>query len=118
MHQIAVASTEVGSLAARYPDHDTAIVKIAVTLTPGGPSRDELTRDLRRLFPRFAEITFERPTGSEDDAESPHVGVRTQADYRATVREYLDEQIAADDPHRGELLRLAESFFTAPEAAT
>jgi exonuclease SbcD len=118
MHEIAVDSTDVDFLATRYPDRETAIVKISVTLTPNGPSRDELTLNLRRLFPRFAEITFEPTPGSESDSETPRVGVRTQADYRATVREYLNEQIACNDQFRDELLQLVETFFTASGATT
>jgi exonuclease SbcD len=116
LHEIAIESTDVPALASRYPDHETAVVKLTVTLKPNGPGRDELTGELRRLFPRFAEITFERPAGTESGSDAPCVGICARSDYRATVREYLGDRIPAADPDRVELLQLAESFFTAPEA--
>ena len=42
------------------------------------------------------------------------VGVRAQADYRATVREYLAREIPEGDEDRAALLELADTFMTTP----
>lgn len=119
MREIVVADpAEVAGLADLHPDRETAIVKIAVTLADGGPGRDELHRELATLFPRYAEIRFDRPGGTAADPDAPRVGVRAQADHRATVRDYLEREVPADDQDRADLLALAESFLAAPEAAS
>jgi exonuclease SbcD len=114
MHVIRIDDpAQIGSLAERYPDCAEAIVKISVALRADGPSRDEVMQRLKGIFPRFADIAFERveaPTG-----EAPRAGVRGGADYRETVRSYLNSKLAGH-PQGTELMDLAETFLVPSEA--
>ena len=111
MHLIAIANTaEIDSLPEKYPDRATAIVKISVTLEPGGPSRDETMQRLKKMFPRYAEIVFARAEIS--DSGTPRPGIRNDADYRTTVRNYLKSK----HPNDAALLALAETFLNTTEA--
>lgn len=105
---VADPEAELPALAERYPDHETAIVRISVTQTAGGPSRDEVTRQLRRTFPRYTEITWTRPAVA--DGGPPARGVQPRADYRTTVREFLAGRLEGD-MDKADVLALAETFL-------
>ena len=110
MHLIAIANTaEIDGLPAKYPDRATAIVKINVTLEAGGPSRDEVMQRLKKMFPRYAEIVFARAETS--DGDTPRTSIRSDADYRTTVRNYLKTKY----PNDAALLALAETFLNTNE---
>jgi DNA repair protein SbcD/Mre11 len=110
MHLISLTDTaEIEGLAEQYPDHATAIVKFTVILQPGGPSRDEVTQRLRKLFPRLADIAFERSESVANLDARP--GIRSDADYRETVRSYLIAKLTGH-PEATELSLLAETFLT------
>lgn len=116
MHDVAIAdpATELPTLAQRYPDRDTALVRIRVTHDAAGLSRHEITRDLQRLFPRHTEITWLRPDSTTGDATPG--GFKPQADYRGTIRAFLTGKLDGD-PDREAVLTLAEQFLT-PEVAS
>ena len=54
-------AAELCSIPERYPDRERAIARIRVTHGPAGPSRHEISLQLRALFPRHSEITWLRP---------------------------------------------------------
>jgi exonuclease SbcD len=99
---------ELPKLADCYPDRETAIVKVTATQLGGNLSRDEIGRQLHRLFPRLYELKWpETGRGGEDrDATrfDPRAGVAT------TVRDYLIEHLK-DDPDREAVLALADAFL-------
>lgn len=102
-------AADLPALAERYPDRETAIVRVQVTHHLSGPSRDEITREVRRLFPRYTDITWLKP-GSAVDGQAAR-GFKPRADYRTTIRDFLVNQLA-EDPDREEVLTLAEQFLT------
>ena len=79
-----------------------------------GPSRHEITQELRRLFPRHAEIAWIKPDFPAGDATVS--GFKPQADYRATIRDFLGKKLDGDSD-KEDVLTLAEQFLT-PEAAS
>lgn len=112
MHIIRIGDTdELDALPKRFPDCAEAIVKITVALKPDGPSRDEVMRRLRKTFPRFAEIDFDRAEVPSDDTRC--AGIPAGVDYRETVRRYL-----ADRSNNSDLLALAETFLSPTETAS
>jgi hypothetical protein len=80
-----------------------------VTVDPavGGPSRDEIVRQLRRLFPRLYEVRWTEAE-RQDEAERPAFTPR--ASFTSTVRDYLLRELEGD-PDREALLALAEGFL-------
>jgi DNA repair protein SbcD/Mre11 len=99
--------TELPTLAERYPDREHALVRLQVTHNPTGPSRDEIVRQLRRIFPRHTgEIIWIKP----NDGPAPR-GFKPRSDYRATIRDFLLEKLA-DDPDKDEIMELAEKYMT------
>src|SRR5262249_24174601 len=97
----------------RYPDRETAVVRVRVTHNPAGPSRHEITQELRRLFPREAEIAWITPDTPAGKAAAS--GFTPQSDYRATIRDFLTKSLDGD-PDKEAVMSLAERFLT-PEAA-
>jgi exonuclease SbcD len=117
MHDITVndAASELTALAQRYPHRESAIVRIRVMQNPSGPSRHEITEELRRLFPRHAEIIWvspaESPAGNSTGARfEPHT------DYRSTVRDFLVKRLDGD-PDKDDVIKLAEQFLTREAAS-
>jgi hypothetical protein len=84
-----------------------------VTHNPAGPSRHEITQELRRLFPRQAEISWLKPDSPAGEATAN--GFTPQSDCRATIRDFLTKSLDGD-PDKEAVLTLAERFLT-PEAA-
>jgi len=111
MHDVAIidAAAELPALAEQYPDHETAVVRLRVTHNPAGPSRHEITQELRRLFPRHAEIAWIKPDIPACDATVS--GFKPQSDYRTTIRDFLISQLDGD-PDKEDVLTLAEQFLT------
>lgn len=108
---LADPEAELPGLADRYPDRETAIVRVRVAPPAGDMSRDEVARQLRRLFPRLHDLTW-ADAGRGDDATPSRFSPR--AGFETTVREWLssNEKLAAD-PDREAVLALAETFLTA-----
>jgi exonuclease SbcD len=104
-------AVELPALAERYPEAERqrAIFRVTVTPAAAGPSRDEVNRELRRLFPRLHELRWAEADG-EDDEGRPTFTPR--AGFGSTVREYLGLRLQ-NDPDREELLALAETFLRA-----
>jgi exonuclease SbcD len=105
---IADAESELPRLAERYPDRETAIVRVTISSSVTGPSRDEIARQIRRLFPRLYELEWaDQPCGDEASDSSAFT---PRADFVGTVRGYLEQRLN-DDPEKEAILTLAEEFL-------
>jgi DNA repair protein SbcD/Mre11 len=99
-------------LAVQYPDHTTAIVRVLATHDPDGPSRDEIARDLRKLFPRIYDLKWtEKLTKSP---EAPPSTVNPRANPRQVILEFLADKLK-DDPDKDEILALVEPYIAEEE---
>lgn len=106
--------TELKELSTKYPDRETSIFKVTVDATQANISRDELTRDLRRLFPRLHELKW---IDESTPTEVPAVAtIDPRASLETTVRSYLEERFK-DHPDKADLLALAETFLREGGAA-
>lgn len=97
---------ELPGLAVKYPHHATAIVRLSVSPPAGATSRDEIGRQLRKLFPRLHDLKW-TDTAAPKAAPStlkPHLG------FEPTVRDYLTEKLGTD-PDKDAVLALAEAFL-------
>jgi exonuclease SbcD len=95
---------ELPCLAERYPDAAKTIARF--TLTPSATvSRDDATRQLRRLFPRWHEIRWHDP---KPEGDAPAMSPKRE--LAEGVREYLNGRLK-DDPDRDAILNLAEQFL-------
>jgi exonuclease SbcD len=110
IHEVTITDTgaELPTLAERYPDHETSIVRLRVTHNPAGQSRHEIARELRRLFPRHAEIAWMAPETPAGEARPR--GFQPQTDYRATIRNFLSKELEGD-PLKVDVMKLAEQFL-------
>jgi exonuclease SbcD len=111
-HSITLADPEreLPGLADRYPDRERAIVRVTVTQSPSGPSRDEIARQVRAMFPRLHELKWANGPGAETCTAA--AGFTPRAEVGTTVREYLSGQLA-DDPDKELVLALADEFLRA-----
>jgi exonuclease SbcD len=101
---------ELPKLADQHPDRDTAIVSVTVNPFTAGPSRDEIARQIRRIFPRLHELKWnDRPRQESLDGSGSFT---PRADLPSTVREYLTKELA-DDPDKEPVLALADEFLRA-----
>jgi len=109
-HSLVLADPEkeLPGLAERFPDRETAIVRVTVNAAACGPGRDEIACCLRRLFPRLYEVKWLQAPDLAGEAVSasfnPRVGFAT------AVRDYLDSRLK-DDPDRVAVQALAEQFL-------
>ncbi len=101
----------IAALADRYPDRESAIVRIFIK--GAGASRDEITRQLKRTFPRYHEIRWE---AEESIGDAPAHRYDSRGGFDATVRTFLGDRLAAD-PDAAEVLTLAETFLTEARTA-
>ena len=99
---------DIAALAEKYPDRETAIVRIRIAGDPGGASRDEIARQLRKTFPRHHEIRFDR---AESAPEAVSHRYDSRAGFDATVRAFLADRLASDADAAG-VLALAETYLT------
>lgn len=105
-------ASELPALAQKYPDRDAAIVRVTVAPYTSGPGHDEVTRELRRLFPRLHEIKWAVTEGNAGEekpsAFTPGLG------FQPTVLEYLTRKLKErNDPDAAEVLDLADTFLKA-----
>jgi len=106
--ELADPASELDSLAEKYPDRETAIVRFRLGACGAGSSRDEVGRKLRKLFPRCHDMKW---LEAEADGDAPTVGFTVRAGFETTVREYLGEKLIGD-ADRDRVLELAETFLT------
>jgi DNA repair protein SbcD/Mre11 len=109
-HTILLADpeAELPFLAERYPDLEAAIVRLTVSPPSGQASRDEIAREVRRLFPRLHELKWDdKPPGN---GASDNMPFTPRADFATSVRDYLTKWLA-DDSERETILTLADDFL-------
>jgi exonuclease SbcD len=100
---------ELPGLPAKYPEHATAITRLRVQPPTGNVSRDEIARQLRKLFPRWYEFEWVEPQRA--DAAARTSVVLRQAEFGQNVRAYVEQQLQ-NDPDRAEVLALVHHFLT------
>lgn len=98
----------------RYPDHERALVSYVLHYDPTKHNRDEISREIERVFPRWYERKFVIE-GSGAIFDGTGTEMRTR-DVPSTVREYLRESIPEDSEDRELVLSLADELL-AEEAA-
>ena len=103
---------EVEALAVKYPDRENAIVRIRIDGIAEGTSRDEIARQLRKTFPRWHEIKWERAESTNGAGEHRY---DSRAGFDSTVRKFLADQLAGD-ADGADVLALAETFLTEARA--
>jgi exonuclease SbcD len=99
-------------LAEQYPEHANAIVRVLATHDPDGPSRDEIARDLRKLFPRIYDLKWTEKLGQA--AALPPSIINPRANPRQVIVEFLGDKLK-DDPDRDEILALIEPYIAEEE---
>lgn len=83
---------DLAALTTKYPKHREAIVRVLVRHDSTAAERIEITREVKRIFPRYSELRWETaPVASVERS-----AVRSQADYRETVRKYLLDELEGD----------------------
>ena len=100
--------TTADDLRVLVPDADRALARVEVAPTAAIDAGDAIERALRDGLGRVPRIDWQSAPAT-DDPVVPSIASR--ADLRATVLDYLDRRLPADDPHRDEVLRLAEGFL-------
>ena len=99
---------DIPRLADKYQDAERALVKCTLHWDPHKHNREELCRDIERLFPRLYGYEF-KIIGADSQGEVALTAERMQ-DVTTTVREYLDSQLKGN-PRREELLGLANELL-------
>ncbi len=99
---------DIDAVAAEYPDRETALVRIRIAGTADGTSRDEIARQLKKCFPRWHAIEWERAESSAPDRERRY---DSRAGFETTVRKYLADRLDGD-PDAADVLALADTFLT------
>jgi hypothetical protein len=85
---------------------------VHVTPSAAGPSRDEISRQIRRLFPRLHELKWIETQHDRADESRPTFTPR--ADFASTVRDYLsNHKELARYPDKDAVLALADEFLRA-----
>jgi exonuclease SbcD len=112
-HKVTLADpdAELPDLAGRFPDREKAIVSVTVEPSIIGPSRDEIAREVRCIFPRLYELKWAEESPGPDSS-SQCEGYSPRADFGSTVRDFLAKQLA-DDPDKDLVLSLADEFLRA-----
>jgi hypothetical protein len=102
---------ELPNLAERFPDCETAIVSVTVNPSSAGPSRDEIARQIRRVFPRLHELKWAADTVCKDASDQAGF-FSPKADFAGNVRAYLARELARyGDNDKDAILALAEEFL-------
>ena len=115
MHDIQInnLAVDLAELQTRFPDLNEAVLRIRVTHDPSGLSRHEVDQELRRLFPRQTEISWNKP--EPGPGESGATEFRPEADYKTTIRNHLVKELEGD-PDKDDVLALAEEFLNKESA--
>ena len=99
---------ELPALAEKYPERETAIARFQLAPPSSGAGRDEIGRQLRKLFPRWHELKWIDATSA--GAAGATATFRERAGFDTTVREYLSDKLLGD-PDRDAVQTLAEHFL-------
>ncbi len=100
---------ELPTLAEKYPDHATAIVRLTVSPPTGNTDRDDVARQLKKLFPRWHSLAWIEAERTGDDGTAK-AKFNPRDGFDTTVRNYLTEQLAGD-PDSPAVLALADTFL-------
>jgi len=94
-----------------YPDAQQALVKYELIYEPGVDNLPEMQHKLNQFFPRWHDRTFSprRATGSQPET-AWHPAADANPD--AIARAYFEQQLAADNPDRDDILQLLDQLLT------
>lgn len=109
-------TSELPTLADRYPDHATALVNLHVRYTAGVESLETILRQLDETFPRWYARDWTE-TGALGPSVTGGEASPTKG-FAATVRDYLGDELAnyADDD-RDAILGMADELLAAEAQA-
>jgi len=93
-----------------YPDAKNALVKYELMYEPGNDNLPEMQTKLTQFFPRWHDRKFTARHISPNPAEDWQGG-RHDASPSAVVRDYFEQQVSEDDPHRDALIELVEELL-------
>ncbi len=111
IHRVEINDPEdIPHLEERYPDHERALVSYVLHYDPTKHNRDEISREIEHVFPRWYERKFviEGTSAILDGAAGTEIQTR---DVPSTVREYLRESIPEDGEDRELVLSLADKLL-------
>ena len=111
-HTITLTDPEADlpTLAEKYPDRESAIVRLIVHPPTGGLSRDEVARQVKKLFPRWLSLEWAN-AANQNGADAPAT-FSPRAGFETTVRDYLTARLDGE-PGRDAVLALADTFLAA-----
>ena len=96
------------ALRSQVPDAERSLVRLAIEPAAAVESGDAIDRAIRDSFGRVAEVNW-RPAPVANVPSDRMISA--QADFRTNVLNYVGDHVQAADPHRDELLRLAEGYL-------
>jgi exonuclease SbcD len=96
-----------------YPQGDRALVSYKLIYKPGEHNRDAIRQEIESMFPRWCRSEIV-PDVARMSSEMVHATTRLR-DVPGTVRTYLQNNIAADNPYRDDLLALVEELLVESE---
>lgn len=104
---------QLPSLKERYPGHERALVSYRLLYDPTRHDKDEISREIENIFPRWYERRFV-PKGTEMALDGAGVEMQTR-DVPSTVREYLRESLPEHGEDRDLVLTLADELLAEVE---
>jgi exonuclease SbcD len=109
--EIVSPGDELPALRDRYPDHERALVRIRCRYTAGEDNREEVLRELERIFPRW----YDRQMNEANALDGTLVigePVRGKG-FEETVRDYLTQELTNHPEElRAAVLARAEALMT------
>lgn len=112
IYEIAIHSPkdEIPGLRQRYPDAQNDLVRVVCTYTAGVDNREEVTRELNEIFPRWYDRKIIEANAL---GETLTVGVAdTTKTFKETVRDYLRQELTNEpEATRDAVLARAEALF-------
>jgi len=101
---------DIPRLKQQYPDHATALVKLAIRYTAGADQLEEVLRELEDIFPRWYARDW-KEAGALGPSIAPTDGGATRS-FSETVREYLAaELVQHPEGERDAILAIAEGLM-------
>jgi len=117
--------TELELLKEKYPNYQHAIVRIRIKFTYSRLSRDQIGRELRKVFSRIHQVEFltdhetntnvtrtrdtDKETGKLEDQIDP-LAIRNMG-FATIVRQYVERELQNDSDEQA-ILQLLEQFIT------